>query len=128
MTILKTSCPKCGDVELHRAQLRLVICYYAEWSYYEFRCPGGCFEEVQSPADELTVALLVASGVVPAQWHVPDSIFRGSTRGVITADEVLDFALELGLGSENGVDFDRLALDEEQADLDRLVMFMPTAK
>ncbi|NHC14346.1 hypothetical protein [Motilibacter deserti] len=94
MTTIKASCPVCGDVELKPAQLRLVVCSRADWSYYAFTCPT-CRDEVRKPADEEIVALLVSGGVPAERWHVPAEAFEEKAGAAISYDDVLDFVLNL---------------------------------
>ncbi|MGZ4609021.1 MAG: hypothetical protein ACXV2H_02040 [Actinomycetes bacterium] len=94
MTTIKTSCPVCGDVELKPAQMRLVVCARSEWSYYAFSCTT-CRDEIKKPADEEIVALLVSGGVVAEHWVIPAEALEEHSGGVITYDDVLDFALHL---------------------------------
>ena len=94
MTTIKTSCSVCGDVELTPAQIRLVVCSRAEWSYYSFPC-GGCSETIRKPADEEVVRLLRSGGVVAEQWVIPAEALEVKEGPVITYDDVLDFALSL---------------------------------
>ena len=94
MTTIKASCPVCGDVELKPAQLRLVVCSRADWSYYAFTCPA-CRDEVRKPADEEIVALLVSGGVVAERWHVPAEALEERVGPQISYDDVLDFVLSL---------------------------------
>ncbi|MGZ4589648.1 MAG: hypothetical protein ACXV2I_02515 [Actinomycetes bacterium] len=94
MTTIKTSCPVCGDVELKPAQMRLVVCARSEWSYYAFSCTT-CRDEIKKPADEEIVALLVSGGVVAEHWVTPAEALEEHSGGVITYDDVLDFALHL---------------------------------
>ncbi|RZS80085.1 hypothetical protein EV189_3565 [Motilibacter rhizosphaerae] len=94
MTTIKASCPVCGDVELKPAQLRLVVCSQADWSYYAFGCPR-CRDEVRKPADEEIVALLVSGGVAAERWHVPAEALEAKNGHRITYDDVLDFVLNM---------------------------------
>jgi hypothetical protein len=94
MTTIKASCPVCGDVELRPAQLRLVVCNRAEWSYYAFTCTT-CADEIRKPADEEVVALLVSGGVVAERWTIPAEALEDRLGPAISYDDVLDFALAL---------------------------------
>lgn len=94
MTTIKASCYVCGDVELKPAQLRLVVCSRADWSYYAFACPS-CRDEVRKAADEEMVSLLLSGGVAPERWHVPAEALEEKHGAAITYDDVLDFKLSL---------------------------------
>jgi hypothetical protein len=94
MTTIKASCPVCGDVELTPPMMRLVVCSYADWSYYAFDCPR-CEDEVRRHADDEVVRLLVSGGVRAESWHVPDEVFEAREGAALTYDDLLDFALAL---------------------------------
>jgi predicted RNA-binding Zn-ribbon protein involved in translation (DUF1610 family) len=94
MTTIKASCPRCGDVELTPAQVRLVACSVPDWSYYAFTCPD-CLEEIRKPAAEDVVALLISGGVVAEPWTVPAEALEKHAGPVLGYDDVLDFALWL---------------------------------
>jgi hypothetical protein len=93
-TTIKASCAVCGDVELTPAQLRLVVCSVAEWSYYAFSCPR-CQDEIRKPADTEIVALLTSGGVRAERWHVPAEALETHEGSTIGYDDVLDFALRI---------------------------------
>jgi len=64
-------------------------------SYYSFCCPT-CTAEVRKPADDHVVSLLVSGGVPAQVWDLPAEVLEVKTGPVITYDDLLDFALELG--------------------------------
>jgi hypothetical protein len=94
MTIIKATCPSCGDVELSRDQVRLVVHPLAERSFYGFTCTR-CGEGVRKPAGDEVVRLLTMGGVVAERVVVPAEALERHEGPVITADEVLDFAMWL---------------------------------
>ncbi|MDT7571784.1 MAG: hypothetical protein QOE05_1958 [Actinomycetota bacterium] len=95
MTTIKASCPTCGEVELTPADVSLMVCSYAPNSYYAFSCPS-CTEEVRKPADDHVVSLLVSGGVPAQVWELPAEVLEPKVGPVLTYDDLLDFALELG--------------------------------
>jgi len=95
MTTIKASCPTCGEVELTPAQVSLMVCSHAPLSYYAFDCPG-CLDEVRKPADDHVVSLLVSGGISAQVWELPAEALEAKTGPVLTYDDLLDFALELG--------------------------------
>jgi hypothetical protein len=95
MTTIKASCPTCGEVELTPADVALMVCSHAAMSYYAFTCPT-CIEEVRKPADDHVVSLLVSGGVPAQVWELPAEALEPKTGAVLTYDDLLDFALELG--------------------------------
>jgi endogenous inhibitor of DNA gyrase (YacG/DUF329 family) len=95
MTTIKASCPTCGEVELTPADVALMVCSHAPMSYYAFTCPT-CADEVRKPADDHVVSLLVSGGVPAQVWELPAEALEPKTGAVLTYDDLLDFALELG--------------------------------
>ncbi|MDQ1290019.1 MAG: hypothetical protein QG622_3585 [Actinomycetota bacterium] len=91
MTIIKATCPSCGDVELSRDQVRLVVHPLAERSFYGFTCTR-CGEGVRKPAGDEVVRLLTMGGVVAERVVVPAEALERHPGPAITADEVLDFS------------------------------------
>ena len=95
MTLIKASCPGCGEVELTPADVSLMVCSHAPLSYYAFHCQG-CGDEVRKPADDHVVSLLVSGGVPAQVWDLPAEVLEVKAGPVLTYDDLLDFALELG--------------------------------
>lgn len=91
MTIIKATCPSCGDVELSRDQVRLVVHPLAERSFYGFTCTR-CGEGVRKPAGDEVVRLLTMGGVVAERVVVPAEALERHVGPPISADDVLDFA------------------------------------
>lgn len=94
MTTIKASCPSCGDVELTSAQVRLVVCSIADWSFYAFTC-HTCHDEVRKPAACDAITLLQSAGVLAEMWAVPAEAIERHDGPAISYDDVLDFALRL---------------------------------
>lgn len=94
MTTIKASCPCCGDVELTPAQVRLVVCTVADWSYYAFTC-GTCQDEIRKPAGADVVSLLQTGGVPVERWTVPAEALEEHSGAAVSYDDVLDFALQM---------------------------------
>lgn len=63
MTTIRTTCSRCGDIELTHADLRLELS--PEWTSgsYCFTCPY-CSHEERRPASQRVVTILLAAGVV----------------------------------------------------------------
>lgn len=95
MTLIKASCPACGEVELTPADVALMVCSHAPLSYYAFTC-GGCGDEVRKPADDHVVSLLVSGGVPATVWEVPAEALEIHDGPRLSYDDLLDFALQLG--------------------------------
>ncbi len=91
MTIIKATCPSCGDVELSRDQVRLVVHPLADRSFYGFTCTR-CGEPVRKPAGDEVVRLLTMGGVVAERIAVPAEALEQHSGPPITADDLLDFS------------------------------------
>ena len=90
MTIIKATCPSCGDVELSRDQVRLVVHPIAERSFYGFTCTR-CGDAVRKPAGDEVVRLLTMGGVIAERVIVPAEALEPHAGAPITMDDVLDF-------------------------------------
>lgn len=95
MTTIKASCPTCGEVELTPADVSLMVCSHAPLSYYAFTCTT-CHEVVKKPADDHVVSLLVSGGVPAQVWDLPAEALEVKAGPVLSYDDLLDFALQLG--------------------------------
>jgi hypothetical protein len=95
MTLIKASCPSCGEVELAPADVALMVCSHAPLSYYAFTC-AGCTQEIRKPADDHVVSLLVSGGVPAQVWDVPAEALETHEGPALSYDDLLDFALGLG--------------------------------
>lgn len=96
MTTIKATCPGCGEVELTAPDLTLMVCPSAPLSYYSFVCPA-CHDWVRKPADDHIVSLLISGGVDAQVWEVPAEALETRTGAPLSYDDLLDFALWLGM-------------------------------
>ncbi|MBL8121811.1 hypothetical protein JNM87_03610 [Candidatus Saccharibacteria bacterium] len=94
MTIIKATCPCCGDIELTRDQVHLTVHPIKTKSFYKFVCPQ-CGDEVCKPAGAEVIRLLKMGGVVAVPIDVPSEATEPHPVGTITMDEVLDFTNQL---------------------------------
>ncbi len=94
MTVIKASCPSCGDVELTPRQVRLVVCSLEDRSFYSFSC-SECGDEVKKPAGGDVVALLRTGGVLPERWVIPAEALEAHDGPALCHDDLLDFVLWL---------------------------------
>ena len=62
MTTIRTTCPKCGAVEMGIEAVLLSIHEGTDAGCYRFLCPN-CLDTVEKPADPKIVALLMSVGV-----------------------------------------------------------------
>jgi hypothetical protein len=102
MTIIKAACPTCGDVELTKDQVRLVVHAVRSRSYYAFDCTS-CVCQVRKPAGDEVVRLLTLGGVVAERIQVPAEVLEVHDGAVLSSDDLLDFASWLD-GAENVVE------------------------
>src|SRR5947209_19492358 len=64
MVIIKTTCPRCGEVDLTAEKVELRIALGGRGSSYAFDCPR-CTDRVRKPADARVAQLLISGGVAP---------------------------------------------------------------
>jgi hypothetical protein len=62
MTTIRTTCPRCGEVDMGPESILLQVVRGGREGTYRFECPT-CMEPVEKRADRKIVALLVSAGV-----------------------------------------------------------------
>jgi predicted RNA-binding Zn-ribbon protein involved in translation (DUF1610 family) len=62
MTTIRTTCPRCGEVDMGPESILLQVVRGGREGTYRFECPA-CMEPVEKRADRKIVALLVSAGV-----------------------------------------------------------------
>src|SRR2546425_12943468 len=62
MTTIRTTCPRCGEVDMGPEAILLSVRENGREGSYRFRCPN-CADDVEKRADRKIVALLVSAGV-----------------------------------------------------------------
>ena len=85
MTTIRTTCARCGDVELTTGDIGLELSATGSTGSYRFACPF-CGDTQRRPANHRVVSILLATGV-------PYEIL--SPAGPITEDEIDRFASAL---------------------------------
>lgn len=94
-TIVKATCPRCGDVELTPSDLELRICSSPVASTYAFTCTK-CEEVIVKPAaDARVVTLLTSVGVPTVYWDLPAEMFETHDGPLLTLDDLIDLRLAL---------------------------------
>jgi hypothetical protein len=94
-TIVKATCPACGDVELVPNDLELRICSTASASTYAFVCPV-CEQTISKPAaDGRIVALLLSVNVPAVYWDLPAELTAARHGPPLTLDDLIDLRLAL---------------------------------
>lgn len=94
VTTIRATCPTCGEVELTPDDITLRVCTHGPASYYEFGCPL-CAEQIQKPADERVVQLLISGGVAATVWELPQEFNEQHDGAPFTMDDILDLHLLL---------------------------------
>ena len=107
MTTIRTTCPRCGEVDMGPTAIELHVVRGGREGTYRFTCPT-CMDDVEKRADRKIVALLVSAGVDVAgrggtiadelpfegpPMDEPPSPFAGLP--VFTIDDVIDFHFRL---------------------------------
>jgi hypothetical protein len=62
MTTIRTTCPRCGEVDMGPEAISLAVRSNGREGSYRFTCPS-CEDDVEKRADRKIVALLVSAGV-----------------------------------------------------------------
>jgi predicted RNA-binding Zn-ribbon protein involved in translation (DUF1610 family) len=62
MTTIRTTCPRCGEVDMGPEDILLLVARGGREGTYRFTCPT-CMDAVEKRADRKIVALLVSAGV-----------------------------------------------------------------
>lgn len=85
MTTIRTTCERCGDVELTTADIALELAPSGTTGSYRFECPF-CISVQRRPANNRVVSILLATGV---EYEIIDPV------GPITESEIEAFAAAL---------------------------------
>ncbi len=64
MTIIRTTCPRCGEVDLGPESILLHAARSDREATYSFICPA-CLDDVEKRASRKIIALLISAGVDP---------------------------------------------------------------
>ena len=104
MVIIKTTCPRCGEVDLTAEKVELRIALGGRGSSYAFDCPR-CTDRVRKPADARIAQLLISGGVAPdvvgEDQATPEPAPVRPTRSsgpALTLDDLIEFHRELESG------------------------------
>ncbi len=81
MTTIRTTCSRCGDIELTPRDLALELAPSSGTGHYRFECPY-CGGVERRPASQRVVSILLATGVVYDVVEEDDPI---------TEDEIREF-------------------------------------
>src|SRR5437763_8136208 len=106
MTTIRTTCPRCGEVDMGPEAILLSVLQGGVEGTYRFECPQ-CMDSVEKRADRKIVALLVSAGVdvdasqaeEPAQSELFDDEMAGLERRPegppFTIDDVIGLHFQL---------------------------------
>jgi hypothetical protein len=104
MTTIRTTCPRCGEVDMGPEAISLSVRASGREGSYRFTCPR-CEDPVEKRADRKIVALLVSAGVDlearrPSDGGVGETLFdqepvepleRAPAGPTFTIDDVIEF-------------------------------------
>lgn len=91
-TVIKATCPDCGDVELAPIEVTLIAPPPPRLAWYTFRCPE-CSACVHKDATAAAVRCLAEAGIEP-EW-IPAEVLESHAGPPIGYDDLLDLHLEL---------------------------------
>jgi hypothetical protein len=94
-TIVKTTCERCGDIELTPSELELRICSTPDRSVYAFTCPSCATSVIKPAADPRIITLLRSVGVQSVGWVIPAEFDEPREGPAITSDDLIDLMLLL---------------------------------
>jgi len=117
MASIRAQCTSCGVVDLSADEISLHLHPSGARGAYRFICPG-CHSENDRPANQETVALLLAIGVETFRKHAvpvsvdsalpPEDRSPDPVAGALTLDDVITFHFLL----ENDVAIEELLFSE----------------
>ena len=98
MTTIRTTCPRCGEVDMGPEAISLSVRSNGREGSYRFTCPS-CADDVEKRADRKIVALLVSAGVdvdapveAPSHPELFDEDDAPATLGPpFSIDDVIEF-------------------------------------
>ena len=89
-TIVRATCPSCGDVELTVDQLAAIVCATTNEGSYAFQCPD-CQLAVVKTAESHVVELLASAGVRLSVFELPAELDEPHAGAPLTHDDLLAF-------------------------------------
>lgn len=94
MTMIRTTCTSCGEVELIPGELTLELTALNGSGSYLFECPG-CGTGQRRPANHRVVSILLATGVGYEVLDDPDAITESEIRRFSVALDAENWAQQL---------------------------------
>lgn len=101
MTIIRATCPTCGDVRLAASQVTVRICVGRQGGEYRWKCKCGI---VVKWAEEHIIEILRGSGVAEEVWELPLEMMERPVDGTLSEDDLID----LEIAFANGTAFDQI--------------------
>jgi len=86
MTTIRTTCPRCGEVDMTPESILLSLRDRAGEGLYRFSCPG-CQGTIEKPADRKVVALLLSAGVELDGHQAEQGSFEGIAAAAAASPE-----------------------------------------
>lgn len=102
-TVVKCSCPECGDVQTTADQVTLVLEESTTSGQYRFKCPS-CNKIILKDASETIVRLLQTANVKTEIVELPLELMERPLDGTLDPDSIIDFQLAV----EDGSLFDKI--------------------
>jgi hypothetical protein len=91
MTVVRVSCPECGDVEVYARDVTVRCCDETMHFAYRFRCPR-CSMPIVKDADDGAVTLLLEGDARTERWHLPLEVYEHPVGAApINTSDLLDF-------------------------------------
>lgn len=89
-TIVRATCPTCGDVELGVDHLTAIVCATTNEGSYAFQCPN-CGLAIVKPAEGHVIDLLASAGVRLSVFELPAELEESHSGAPLTHDDLLAF-------------------------------------
>ncbi|MFN8053582.1 MAG: hypothetical protein U0Q22_19255 [Acidimicrobiales bacterium] len=99
MSLLKTTCEHCGEIELPIERVLLRICEDDDTGVCVIRCPS-CSRRFVKAANEAMMVMLLAVGIEVSVWSAAVSGSVADDLGAITPAELAEFGRRLGLEAD----------------------------
>ncbi len=101
MTIIRATCPTCGDVRLSAGEVTIRTCLGQSGGEYRWYCKCGI---VVKQADENIITILRNSNVREEVWELPLELIERPMDGTLSEDDLID----LELAFADGTAFDKI--------------------
>lgn len=96
MTIIRATCPSCGDVRLDASEVTIRTCVGRPGGEYRWMCKCGI---VVKPCEQNIVELLRSSNVREEVWELPLELIEHPVDGTLSEDDLIDLELAFANGT-----------------------------